>query len=614
MAELERYHAAASALRTTHSRFHLLPDLPRHNREEAADAFNAVTAGIAEELESALVSAEDDFVIQAAILRAKGAAGKALAADMSAHLRSRFISLVEHLSGALDSLNSTIDSQAQLIDALHERYVEDTAALRTVASRSEGEARALLEAAELLEEETLAYAEERRQIEKRHEEEKNRLTEEIGWLRAENDRMLAQMRAAGAAAGEAIGSPAMPKSSVAAAASASRRLRASGLASASTTPRRPRSAQLGPSPGSSAPVLAASGSAAAAASLAASHNALASETVAATAKTLSLKVLRDMISEILESKAKYDQRCVEGKLPRETMLQHLYTFLNQKYGLKPLIVEWSNGILHAVKRYRARPDCPDVLAFSRILLSEIDEEFWLVLDQVRATVKELLRVYIRVRFPILPESEVESRLTARVAGKVNVKEAEWVDVVRYMYQPDDAVELIARVKRAAAAAAAAALASPAGPVQGRVGRARSDSKSVGKIAVPYQTLVDVLLGFQLEGHCSFLARFHALFQQFDSDADGVLGEEEFRGLYDALALGASAAPGSERPQDVDDVLLAIDPNGHGRLTFSECVAALATLIAGLNRTPLETNSVPPTLHAAPIEAQAEPLTAAVVSP
>jgi len=51
-------------------------------------------------------------------------------------------------------------------------------------------------------------------------------------------------------------------------------------------------------------------------------------------RALTLKQMKDVIEEIYNSKAKYDQRCLEAKLPRETMEQHMYTYLNQKYGLK----------------------------------------------------------------------------------------------------------------------------------------------------------------------------------------------------------------------------------------------------------------------------------------
>lgn len=57
-----------------------------------------------------------------------------------------------------------------------------------------------------------------------------------------------------------------------------------------------------------------------------------------TNRQLTLKQLKDIIEEIYNSKTKFDQKCYENHLPRETMEQHLYTYLNQKYGLKSLII------------------------------------------------------------------------------------------------------------------------------------------------------------------------------------------------------------------------------------------------------------------------------------
>lgn len=51
-------------------------------------------------------------------------------------------------------------------------------------------------------------------------------------------------------------------------------------------------------------------------------------------RVLTIKMLKDMINEIYQSKELYDRKCTENKMPKETMEQHMYSFLNQKYGLK----------------------------------------------------------------------------------------------------------------------------------------------------------------------------------------------------------------------------------------------------------------------------------------
>jgi hypothetical protein len=54
-------------------------------------------------------------------------------------------------------------------------------------------------------------------------------------------------------------------------------------------------------------------------------------------KGLSLVKLKEIIQEIYESKEKYDQRCIDSKIPIETMEQHVQTYLNWQYGLKSII-------------------------------------------------------------------------------------------------------------------------------------------------------------------------------------------------------------------------------------------------------------------------------------
>lgn len=88
---------------------------------------------------------------------------------------------------------------------------------------------------------------------------------------------------------------------------------------------------------------------------------------------LTLKQLRDTITDMYTQKVKFDKKCEENKMPRETMEQYMYTYLNQKYGLKNLIIEWAAAIINGIKSY-LRED-HDVALFGKILKNECDEEF-----------------------------------------------------------------------------------------------------------------------------------------------------------------------------------------------------------------------------------------------
>lgn len=90
-------------------------------------------------------------------------------------------------------------------------------------------------------------------------------------------------------------------------------------------------------------------------------------------KVIPLKQLKEIIEDIYNQKEKYDQKCRESRLRIETMEQYMYTYLNQKYGLKTLIVEWASTIIQGIKTYLTEDH--QITLFAKILKNECDEEF-----------------------------------------------------------------------------------------------------------------------------------------------------------------------------------------------------------------------------------------------
>jgi hypothetical protein len=68
-------------------------------------------------------------------------------------------------------------------------------------------------------------------------------------------------------------------------------------------------------------------------------------------KNLSLNQLKEVMTDIYQSKQKYNTFCLENAQPFETMETHMYTYLNQKYGLKSLAIEWAISIVNGIKKY-----------------------------------------------------------------------------------------------------------------------------------------------------------------------------------------------------------------------------------------------------------------------
>eukprot|EP00760_Papus_ankaliazontas_P014641 PhM_4_TR16122/c8_g1_i1/m.101359 len=371
------------------------------------------------------------------------------------------------------------------------------------------------------------------------EAERQRLTEELGWLRTENEKLAARVRQqeyARPASSAAMMTDRSPE--VASSANAYGSRTGGGGTSSMPQPRTPG----GPgAPASSA------GPQAAAMSV---------------GKSLTLRQLKDVIEDIYASKSKFDIKCSETHLPRETMEQHMYTYLNQKYGLKHLILDWATAIIQGVRKYS--PDDNDVAVFGKILRNEIDEEFRFVQRQLKETVHELLRVYLKGKHPLKGDEDILTMLRKRLSG--SVLEDEWIDIVKYMYNAEDSVTIIMRIKEVLRQHH-----HPRRQQQGTPGRSASlqQQSSESTSSLPYSELLRVLLGFQLEGHERFLSGFVRLFRQVDGDRNGIINEFEFRNLVRMMDPAKS-------DEEVGALLDLIDPHNNQLINFSECVTFLSS--------------------------------------
>jgi hypothetical protein len=160
-------------------------------------------------------------------------------------------------------------------------------------------------------------------------------------------------------------------------------------------------------------------------------------------RVLTLKQLNEVIADIFESKLKCDQKYIESKLPRETMEQHMYTFLNTKYGLKSLIIEWATAIVNGIKQYNGADN--NVAVFGKILRNECDEEFRFVQNQLKTTIEELLKMLIRSKYPYKNKAELQDLLHAKINGYLSEEEVN--EIVKYMYSKDDSAVILTSVRQ-----------------------------------------------------------------------------------------------------------------------------------------------------------------------
>lgn len=283
-----------------------------------------------------------------------------------------------------------------------------------------------------------------------------------------------------------------------------------------------------------------------------------------TTRTLTLKQLKETIKELYESKTRFDAKCAEGKQPIETLEQHMYTFLNTKYGLKNLVIEWAASIIQGIKKFSF--DDNDIAVFGKILRNECDEEFRFVQIQVKETVSELLKYYIRERHPLKQDTEINEMLKAKQKG--SVLEEEWSEIVRYMYNDADSDLLIKVVRQLIDTNDLVENRSK--PKTREEVRAAKASERHRKGSVKFKDFLKVLLDFQLKGHEKFLAPFIVVFRSVDRDDDGLISEQEFRRMVVLMEIGL-------HEDDVSRLLQAVDPFNTQQIPFTKCVASFSSV-------------------------------------
>ncbi|KAK7198677.1 Leucine Rich repeats (2 copies) [Novymonas esmeraldas] len=279
------------------------------------------------------------------------------------------------------------------------------------------------------------------------------------------------------------------------------------------------------------------------------------------AKSLTLRQLKEIIEEIYASKAKYDDKCKRNQLPRETMEQHMYSYLNQRYGLRDIILEWATAIVQAVRRYA--PEDNDVAVFGKILRNEVDEDFRFVQQHVRETVKELLRLHLKARRPLAGVAELNSALQCAMSG--TVAEDAWKEVVKYMYNAGDAALITSIIHQYLYRQSLPTL------QRHRRGEAEAEEVKLSPTAVYsqllYRDFVRLLLDFQLDGHERFLERYVGLFRRHDVDQDGIVNGAAFASIVRELDPSKSA-------EAVEAMVARIDPHGNELISFSESITFL----------------------------------------
>jgi hypothetical protein len=157
---------------------------------------------------------------------------------------------------------------------------------------------------------------------------------------------------------------------------------------------------------------------------------------------ISLKSLKDFINELYLSKANYDMKCIEFKLPKETLEEYMYTYLNKKYGLKNLILDWARNVINGIKYYSKKDSF--VLLFGKIIRNEQEEDARHIIQKVLESIEELLLYYIKRQNPLKSIKEINKIYEKK--KKSELYEEEWKGIIYSIYEKVEADEIEKKIE------------------------------------------------------------------------------------------------------------------------------------------------------------------------
>ena len=295
------------------------------------------------------------------------------------------------------------------------------------------------------------------------------------------------------------------------------------------------------------------------------------------AKILSKKQMHDFIDEIYDSKMEYDKVCSENHLKKESMEHYMYKFLNNKYGLKNLVIEWSSSIITGIKMYSSTDS--DINLFSKILKNKIEEGQKLVVIKLKSTIKELYDMYIKNKSRLNPnkgknklnENEIENILNS-FNENILLNEDEWKNIIKSIYNEDEYKILIKyiinKISDKNDIEKKNYIKNLMSKKKSQVTREDFDFANKKKLPLKicYKEFVNILIGYQITYREKYLSNLHKLFIKCDEECVGVLNENGFKKLLNSIDFIQKL--GNEYSKKL---LYKIDPHSYNNITFTEIV-------------------------------------------
>ena len=224
-------------------------------------------------------------------------------------------------------------------------------------------------------------------------------------------------------------------------------------------------------------------------------------------RDMTIRQLLETINDIYNSKLENDKKLSQNRQQKMTMEQFLYHYLNNKYGLKNLVIEYASCIFSKKNS--------EVLLFGKILRNEIEEQEILIIAKLKETINEFLTFYYQNKFQYKSKSEIDNLVKKCKIGILN--EEQWKNIVGFLFSDNenDMNNLMNKIQK----------------YIDRQNALIENNQKYGN-SISYQKFIQLVIDYQIKIRGIYLKNFNNIFKKVDTDRDGIITDYEFAKLVE----------------------------------------------------------------------------------
>ena len=302
-------------------------------------------------------------------------------------------------------------------------------------------------------------------------------------------------------------------------------------------------------------------------------------------RIFTVKMMKDIINNIYNSKNNFNIKCNENKQPKETMEEYMYTYFNYKYGLKNMVIEWATNIINGIKNYSEIDS--EICLFGKIMRNDLDESCQYIMHKIKNKFKESLVKILKKELEFKNDDQINEYINNLIKNRISLQNVQLI--MNYLYTQEEQKKIIERIKENIDEFKYNFINNEnknknnilydLNDINDNNNNSRHNKLTRNEInqkmqqkenelnGINYNELLNIFHEFEVNKREKYLKPFVDIFRSVDEDNDGILNETQFINLVKKMNIFDE----NNFDFSLNELLNLIDPYENKKIIFTDCV-------------------------------------------